>query len=98
MQQGTAPCADGEAVGAATLDVAAYIRVSTAEQKGKYGIPAQARAIGEFVAQRSSWRLVESHEDIGASGSNDSRPRLDALLDDISWGRWNSSWCTASTA
>jgi hypothetical protein len=50
MQQGTAPCADGKPAEAETLDVAAYMRVSTAEQKGKYGIPAQARVIREFVA------------------------------------------------
>ncbi|MFG3020469.1 recombinase family protein [Streptomyces sp. NPDC048254] len=87
MQQGTAPCADGKPAEAETLDVAAYMRVSTAEQKGRYGIPAQARVIREFVAQRSSWRLVESREDIGASGSKDSRPGLNALLDDITRGR-----------
>ncbi|MGW1917212.1 hypothetical protein ACWCQS_42720 [Streptomyces sp. NPDC002076] len=45
MQQGTAPRADDKVKDAEIIAVAAYLRVSTAEQKGKYGIPAQAQAI-----------------------------------------------------
>ncbi|MEU9447026.1 recombinase family protein [Streptomyces sp. NPDC048304] len=87
MQQGTAPRADDKAEDTETVAVAAYMRVSTAEQKGKYGIPAQAQAIRAFVAQRSSWRLAVAREDMGESGLTDSRPALKALLDDISTGQ-----------
>ncbi|MGY5121612.1 recombinase family protein [Streptomyces sp. 900105755] len=70
-----------------TIDVASYVRVSTTEQKGRYGIPAQAQAIHAFVAQQKSWRLVESRADIGESGATHSRPGLNALLQDIRLGR-----------
>ncbi|MEU7382560.1 MULTISPECIES: recombinase family protein [unclassified Streptomyces] len=88
MQQGTAARADDKGWGAQTVDVAAYMRVSTTEQKGKYGIPVQAQAIRAFVEQRDSWRLVQSREDLGESGSTYFRPGLDALLEDISLGRF----------
>jgi hypothetical protein len=52
-----------------TVDVASYARVSTTEQKGRYGIPAQAQAIRAFLEQQKTWRLVESREDIGESGA-----------------------------
>ncbi|MGW0761596.1 recombinase family protein [Streptomyces sp. NPDC002814] len=87
MQQGTAARADGKSQAARTVDVGAYMRVSTTEQKGRYGIPSQVQAIRTFVAQRDSWRLVECREDIGESGSTHSRPGLDELLKDISVGR-----------
>ncbi|MEW2403842.1 recombinase family protein [Streptomyces sp. NPDC046862] len=87
LQQGTASCADDKAGDGKSIDVAAYMRVSTTEQRGRYGIPAQAQAIHTFVGTRSSWNLVESREDVGESGSTHSRPGLNALLGDISTGR-----------
>ncbi|WP_443055458.1 recombinase family protein [Streptomyces sp. NBC_00704] len=63
------------------------MRVSTAEQKGRFGIPAQAQAIREFVEQWPSWSLVGSQQDAGESGSAYSRPGFDALLDDIAAAR-----------
>ncbi|WP_159024973.1 recombinase family protein [Streptomyces sp. CB01373] len=69
-----------------TVDVAAYMRVSTTEQRGKYGIPVQAQAIRAFVEQQDAWCLVQSWEDIGESGSTHFRPGLEALLADISLG------------
>ncbi|MGW2424185.1 recombinase family protein [Streptomyces sp. NPDC001709] len=89
MQQGTAPRADDKAKDTEIVAVAAYMRVSTAEQKGKYGIPAQAQAIRAFVGERLAWRLVGAREDMGESGSTDSRPGLTALLGDISTGQVN---------
>ncbi|MGN5380366.1 recombinase family protein [Streptomyces lasalocidi] len=89
MRQGTAPRADDKANDTEIVSVAAYMRVSTAEQKGKYGIPAQAQAIRAFVGERTSWRLVGAREDMGESGSTDSRPGLTALLGDISTGQVN---------
>ncbi|MFC9283616.1 recombinase family protein [Streptomyces collinus] len=84
MQQGTAPRADDKAEDTGTVAVAAYLRVSTAEQRGRFGIPTQVQAIRAFVEERPSWVLVGSREDIGESGSAPSRPGLNALLDDIS--------------
>ncbi|MEV6836215.1 recombinase family protein [Streptomyces sp. NPDC051133] len=86
MQQGTALRAEDKVKDTETVAVAVYMRVSTAEQKGKYGIPAQAQAARAFVGERSSWRLVGAREDMGESGSTVSRPGLKALLDDISAG------------
>lgn len=87
MQQGTAPCAEDKSRDSESIAVAAYVRVSTAEQRGKYGIPAQADAIEAFLEKRPTWRLVGSWEDPGESGSMDSRPGLDELLLEISAGR-----------
>ena len=67
--------------------VAAYMRVSTAEQKRRYGIPAQADAIRTFMEERSKWRLTGSWEDLGESGSTTSRPGLNDLLAEIVAGR-----------
>lgn len=86
MKQGTAECAKNKGGPAETVDAAAYMRVSTTEQRGRYGIPAQALGIKAFVEQRPLLRLVECREDIGESGSTYSRPGFDALLDDISAG------------
>ncbi|NEB02921.1 recombinase family protein [Streptomyces sp. SID13726] len=87
MQQGTAPCAEDNGRDSKPIAVAAYMRVSTAEQRGKYGIPAQADAIEAFLGKRPTWRLVGSWVDPGESGSTDSRPGLDELLVEISAGR-----------
>ncbi|WP_461063102.1 recombinase family protein [Streptomyces pseudoechinosporeus] len=72
-----------------TVDVAAYVRVSTAEQRRRYGIPAQEQAIHAFVEQRPTWRLAGCRQDIGESGSTHSRPGFDVLLGDITAGRVN---------
>ncbi|MEU0028190.1 recombinase family protein [Streptomyces sp. NPDC006335] len=87
MQQGTAPCAEDNGRDSKSIAVAAYMRVSTAEQRGKYGIPAQADAIGAYLEKRPTWQLVGSWEDPGESGSTDSRPGLDELLMEISAAR-----------
>ncbi|MDH6587631.1 DNA invertase Pin-like site-specific DNA recombinase [Streptomyces sp. SAI-133] len=85
MQQGTAPGAEDK--GPEALAVAAYMRVSTAEQKTRYGIPAQADATRTFVERRSKWRLAGSWEDLGESGATTSRPGLNELLAEITEGR-----------
>ncbi|MFL5993401.1 MAG: recombinase family protein [Streptomyces sp.] len=87
MQQGTAPSAEDKSRDSKPIAVAAYMRVSTAEQRGKYGIPAQADAIRVFLGKRPTWRLAGSWEDPGESGSTDSRPGFDELLTEISVGR-----------
>ncbi|MDX3571050.1 recombinase family protein [Streptomyces sp. ID05-47C] len=87
MQQGTAARVDDKGEGAQAVDVAAYVRVSTTEQKGRYGVPTQVQAIRAYVEQQPSWRLVECREDVGEPGSMYSRPGLDALLEDIAEGR-----------
>ncbi|KUO15094.1 recombinase family protein [Streptomyces dysideae] len=87
MQQGTATRADNKGGETQTVDIAAYMRVSTAEQKGRYGVPTQAQAIRGYMEQQPSWRLVVCREDVGESGSTYSRPGLDALLKDITEGR-----------
>nr|WSZ14265.1 recombinase family protein [Streptomyces canus] len=72
--------------GSEALAVAAYMRVSTAEQRRRYGIPAQADATRTFVEKRSAWRLAGSWEDLGESGSTTSRPALNELLAEIAAG------------
>ncbi|WP_406394900.1 recombinase family protein [Streptomyces sp. NBC_00882] len=72
--------------GSEALAVTAYMRVSTAEQKRRYGIPAQADATRTFVEKRSAWRLAGSWEDLGESGSTTSRPALNELLAEIAAG------------
>ncbi|QUC56978.1 recombinase family protein [Streptomyces sp. A2-16] len=87
MQQGTAPSAEDKGKGSEALAVAAYMRVSTAEQMRRYGIPAQADATRTFVERRSNWRLAGSWEDLGESGATTSRPGLNELLAEIAVGR-----------
>jgi DNA invertase Pin-like site-specific DNA recombinase len=89
MQQGTVPCAEDKGGDSEVLAVAAYVRVSTAEQKRRYGIPAQADAIRTFVEKHPKWRLAGSWEDLGESGSTASRPGLNELLAEIAAGRVN---------
>jgi DNA invertase Pin-like site-specific DNA recombinase len=89
MQQGTALCAEDKGRNSEALTVAAYMRVSTAEQKRKYGIPAQADAIRTILEQRPNWHLAGSWEDLGESGSTASRPGLNELLVEIATGRVN---------
>jgi hypothetical protein len=89
MQQGTAPRAGEKGKGSEALAVAAYMRVSTAEQKRRYGIPAQADATRTFVEKRSALRLAGSWEDLGESGSTTSRPALNELLAEIAAGRFD---------
>ncbi|MEU9169998.1 recombinase family protein [Streptomyces sp. NPDC048420] len=67
--------------------VAAYMRISTAEQKRRYGIPAQADAIRTFAEKHPKWRLAGSWEDLGEPGSTASRPGLNELLAEIAAGR-----------
>lgn len=89
MQQGTAPHADDKDGDSANVKVAvaAYMRVSTAEQKRRFGIPVQRHAIQALVERRPEWRLTEYRQDIGESGSTHTRPEFDALLEDISAGQ-----------
>ncbi|WP_158691068.1 recombinase family protein [Streptomyces sp. 351MFTsu5.1] len=87
MQQGTAPLVEDKGRSSQALAVAAYMRVSTAEQKRRYGIPAQAKATRAFVEKRATWRLEGSWEDLGESGSTTSRPGLNELLTEIAEGR-----------
>ena len=87
MQQGTAPGAVDKSGIAETVNVVAYARVSTAEQRGRYGIPVQMQAIRAFVEDRPAWHLTGCREDLGASGSTHSRPGFDALIEDVSAGR-----------
>ncbi|WP_342781919.1 recombinase family protein [Streptomyces griseorubiginosus] len=87
MQQGTAPHAEDTDRRSPALAVAAYMRVSTAEQKRRYGVPAQAEATRAFVKQRATWRLEGTWEDLGESGSTTSRPGLNELLAEIVEGR-----------
>lgn len=89
MQQGTAPCAEDKGKGSEALAVAAYMRVSTAEQKRRYGIPAQADATRTFVEKRSPWRIAGYWEELGESGSTTSRPALNELLAEIARGRFD---------
>lgn len=87
MQQGTVPRANVEGADSGTIAVAAYLRVSTAEQRQRYGIPAQRQAIQAYAERCPTWQLVEYRQDSGASGSTDSRPGFDALLEDIVAGQ-----------
>ncbi|MET7830637.1 recombinase family protein [Streptomyces sp. NPDC005386] len=87
MQQGTAAHTDHNRAESETIGVAAYMRVSTAEQRHRYGIPAQRQAIQAYVERHSTWHLVEYRQDDGASGSTDSRPGFDALIEDIAAGQ-----------
>ncbi|MFF7951667.1 recombinase family protein [Streptomyces griseorubiginosus] len=87
MQQGTAPHVEDRGRSCQALAAAAYMRVSTAEQKRRYGIPAQAEATRAFVEKRATWRLEGSWEDLGGSGSTTSRPGLNELLAEVAEGR-----------
>ncbi|MEV5957802.1 recombinase family protein [Streptomyces sp. NPDC051987] len=87
LRPGRAAAPEDKGRDAEPLVVAAYLRVSTAEQRGRYGIPAQAEAIRKFVEQQPTWRLAGYWEDVGESGSTDSRPGLDELLVEIGEGR-----------
>lgn len=58
--------------------VAIYMRVSTKEQD----IGSQRVAIDDYCS-RNQLEVLESYADLGVSGTKDSRPELDRLLDDM---------------
>ncbi|MGI5458408.1 recombinase family protein [Streptomyces sp. CA-249302] len=89
MQQGTVSAAVDKNGIAGRVDVAAYVRVSTTEQRGRFGVPVQVAAIKAIVERRSSWHFVACREDLGESGSSHTRPGFDALVEDVSAGRVN---------
>ena len=63
---------------------AAYVRVSTADQTVKN----QKLAIEKYC-EVQNWKLVQTYEDNGISGSTDSRPALDMLKDDVMKGKYD---------
>jgi DNA invertase Pin-like site-specific DNA recombinase len=65
------------------MNVAGYLRVSTADQE--YGIDAQRSAI-EAEASRREW-LVTFYEDAGRSGRDTARPGLQEALRDLQAGK-----------
>jgi DNA invertase Pin-like site-specific DNA recombinase len=60
-----------------TTRCALYLRVSTDEQSTEM----QTRDLREYCARRG-WEIVAVYEDIGISGTIDSRPRLNQLMAD----------------
>jgi DNA invertase Pin-like site-specific DNA recombinase len=69
------------------VNVAGYIRVSTAEQADSgAGLDAQRAAI-TTEAERRGWRLVDVYEDAGVSGKSLNRPGLAAALEAVENGR-----------
>jgi DNA invertase Pin-like site-specific DNA recombinase len=70
------------------MKVVAYLRVSTAEQVERYGLPAQEQAIREW-ARAGRHQIVAWHSDQGVSGSNglDTREGLSEALAAVTAGR-----------
>ena len=62
-----------------TLRVALYARVSTSN--GQQDPELQLSELREYVARRG-WEIAEIYTDNGVSGSKDSRPALNRLMDD----------------
>lgn len=72
--------------------VAAYMRVSTADQAEGYSLSAQTRAIAHYVAAHG-WELVETYRDEGLSARVDDiakRPAFARMLDDAQAGRFET--------
>ena len=68
-----------------TVRCGLYLRVSTDNQ-----IPdLQRRELVEFCARRG-WEIVATYEDIGVSGSKDSRPELNRLMADAQKRRFDA--------
>ena len=69
-----------------TKRTAAYIRVSTSDQKS--GLEAQARALKEHC-ERSGIADYELFADENVSGAKVSRPSLDRMMDALHASRYN---------
>ena len=65
--------------------VAIYARVSTTEQTTQN----QIRQLTSYCENRG-WKVVQVHEDTGISGSQDSRPGLDALMKQARQGKYDA--------
>lgn len=64
------------------MNVAAYIRVSTREQKEKgFSIPEQKERIGAYCKAKG-WNLCKVYEDGGYTGANLDRPAMQKLMRD----------------
>ena len=61
-----------------SLRAARYLRVSRVDQ----AVHLQADETAELI-QRRGWRLLDTYEDHGVSGSRDRRPELDRLMGDL---------------
>ncbi|MBI4708953.1 MAG: recombinase family protein [Candidatus Portnoybacteria bacterium] len=66
------------------LKIGLYARVSTDEQN----INTQIVAIKDFC-QRNDYKIAEQYLDVGISGSTDSRPAFNKLINDVRSGRIN---------
>jgi len=65
--------------------IVAYVRVSTDEQH----VETQITAISKFCALHG-WGILETYQDVGLSGAQDSRPALDKLKKDCVSGKFDS--------
>jgi len=63
--------------------VAIYLRCSTSHQD----LTIQREQTEQYVSAHNDWRLVKTYQDHGVSGTKDSRPELDKLLEDCRNGK-----------
>jgi DNA invertase Pin-like site-specific DNA recombinase len=82
MRENHQSCQNPDAKVLTTNMYLAYVRVSTASQENS--IDSQKRAIIAFLAQKGIQATqVRFYEDLGISGSKQSRPALDLMLSDL---------------
>ena len=70
--------------------VALYARVSTTN--GKQDTQTQLIPLREFCVQRG-WEISKEYVDAGISGTKESRPALDAMMQDAARGKFDAVLC-----
>jgi site-specific DNA recombinase len=73
----------------AEVQVAAYARVSTEEQRDGQTIDSQIAELEDF-ARAKGWNITQVYRDAGWSGSTMARPALDRLRDDARAGQFRA--------
>ena len=68
---------------------AAYIRISSEDQRGNYSLDAQKRAIETWVLAREGI-LVETYEDEVETGRKDTRPAFQQMRKDARKGKFDA--------
>ena len=66
--------------GGEQLRVAAYCRVSTAQDDQLHSLEHQRRYFAEYISRRPDWALVEIYADRGLSGTTVHRPAFQRMI------------------
>ena len=82
--------------GGEQLRVAAYCRVSTAQDDQLHSLEHQRRYFAEYISRRPDWALVEIYADRGLSGTTVHRPAFQQMCIRDRRSAWASTLCRIS--